>query len=642
MFIRSKYFLSCICLGLPAIAMADVDLPTVTIMGKTFYSYVAKKGESLFGIANRFGWDLETLNKTNPELDTPLSNGDLIYYPAPKTPKNPFGKTKEKVDKPSASNSNNHSSSGEETALNVVDRNDLSAPAKRNAKDSERDGLIYHKVEKDEDLYDIAQEYETTVEDLYKMNPGMSYENPDPGETIRIKAGSRNDSATTQMVEEEQIKGITTYKVRRGDTWSKIAENKEISVDNLKAANPGITNLKRGDVINIPSVETVEVEKLVIVTDPREETEEGRRQLYEEVHSLASGIYDEEGNVRSDAVSIAIVLNNPDTNRDMEFARGAILAVNDLKTKTYGTRLTIIDGSRSETEVMSEIEGFNPTLIVTTADKDLPEYVTTYALENSRHVVNAFDVKDESFLTNSAVIQYLAPTSYFNDEVARYFTATYPDYDLIVAGKMDGADTMGESILKAVISESKRMPQEVVIEEIGDVTLPTDNGQYLIYATPGGREDVKALLEKIDLLRDANPLADIRVIGRPNWITFADAQRDLFNRNNVLLPSRFFFDTEDRAARSFIDGFKDLYGHTPIKSYPVYSATGYDILKYFVPNIHDTGGDFNAEFKERATLQSPISLERVNNWGGVVNPCVYIVEFQPYGSAQKITLTPEE
>ena len=40
-----------------ATASADTQLPTVTIMGKTFYTYVAKKGESLFGIANRFGWD---------------------------------------------------------------------------------------------------------------------------------------------------------------------------------------------------------------------------------------------------------------------------------------------------------------------------------------------------------------------------------------------------------------------------------------------------------------------------------------------------------------------------------------------------------------------------------------------------------
>ena len=68
-------------------ASAVTSLPTVTIMGKTFYTYVAKKGESLFGIANKFGWNPDVLARTNREVDTPLDNGTLIYYPAPKPQK---------------------------------------------------------------------------------------------------------------------------------------------------------------------------------------------------------------------------------------------------------------------------------------------------------------------------------------------------------------------------------------------------------------------------------------------------------------------------------------------------------------------------------------------------------------------------
>ncbi|MDE7343637.1 MAG: LysM peptidoglycan-binding domain-containing protein, partial [Muribaculaceae bacterium] len=45
-------------------AAAESELSTVTIMGKTFYTYVAKKGESLFGIANHFGWDPQILTNT--------------------------------------------------------------------------------------------------------------------------------------------------------------------------------------------------------------------------------------------------------------------------------------------------------------------------------------------------------------------------------------------------------------------------------------------------------------------------------------------------------------------------------------------------------------------------------------------------
>lgn len=613
-----KLLLSGIVISAPAMVFADSDLPTVTIMGKTFYTYVAKKGESLFGIANRFGWDPEILSNTNKELETPLSNGDLIYYPVAKNTKgSKAGAVKNEKEEP------------ETVALDPE-------------VDTEKDGVVYHKVQDDDSLLGLAQEYETTVEDLYKMNPGISYDNPEPGETIRIKTGTRNEGATAQMVQEEQISGLTTYKVRRGDNWASVAEAKGISVDLLKEANPTIGKLKRGDVITIPNVETVEVERMVVTTDPREETEEGRRELYNEVHDLNSKIYDANGNISPNAVSVAIVLSNPDSNRDMEFARGAILAVDDMKTRSFPTRLTIIDGSQSQTEVIGAIEGFAPTLIVTTADKDLPKYIAEYARENSKHIVNAFDVKDESYIDNASVIQYLAPTSYFNDEVASYLTDKYAGYTLMVAGKMEGSDTMGESILKAYINKNEAMPQEVLIEELADMTLPEEDGRYLIYATPAGKEDVKSLLDKITSLRDRNPLADIRIVGRPSWITMADAQREAFEQNGVLLPTRFFFDAEEQASRRFIEGFKNIYGHTPMKSYPVYSATAYDILTYFLPNISHTGGDFNADFRKYGTLQSPISLERVNNWGGVVNPCVYVVEFRPFGGVKKTTLTPTD
>ena len=636
----SKILLGALALSLPGIAFADADLPTVTIMGKTFYTYVAKKGESLFGIASRFGWDPEILANTNKELDTPLSNGDLIYYPAPKADKGKGTKGKSDGTAPTEVASTVVEESSPEPTYVVVDQTsevELDPEA-----DSEADGYVLHIIQPDDSLFSIARTYETTVEDLYRLNPGLSYGNPEPGEKIRIKTGSRNENAEPKMMQEEHINGLTTYKVRRGDDWVSIAEANGITVDVLKQANPKLFKLKRGDTITIPNVETVEVERMVVETDPREETEEGRRELYNEVHSLDSKIYDADGNISPNAISVAIVLAAPDTNRDMEFARGALLAVDNMKSLSFPTRLTIIDGSQSQTEVLGAIEGFAPTLIITTAEKDFPDYITAYAEENSKHVINTFDVKSDAYTKYPSVIQYLAPTSYFNEEVADYLTDTYAGYSLLIAGKMEGSDTMGEAILKAYIDESDEMPQEIVIEELPEFELDAEDGRYLIYATPSGKDDVKGLLSKITSLRDRYPMADIRVVGRPNWITMADAQRDAFRENGVLLPTRFYFDADEAPSRKFIDSFKTLYGHTPMKSYPVYSATAYDILTYFMPNISRTGGDFNAGFHTYATLQSPISLTREENWGGMVNTNVYIVEFRPFGGEKKITLNPED
>lgn len=235
-------------------------------------------------------------------------------------------------------------------------------------------------------------------------------------------------------------------------------------------------------------------------------------------------------------------------------------------------------------------------------------------------------------------MQYLAPTSYFNDEVASYITSTFAGYELLIAGKMDGNDTMGEAILRAKIADTDAMPQELPADELATVSLSDEEGRYLIYATPSAKEDVKAMLDKTAALRERYPLADIRIIGRPSWITMVEAIRHSFDDNHVILPSRFYFEADDSASRKFIDGYRTLFGHTPMKSYPVYSATAYDIMTYFLPNISLTHGDFNAEFAQYPTLQTPISLDRVNNWGGLVNTDVYVVEFQPFGQIRKTVL----
>ena len=75
-----------------------------------------------------------------------------------------------------------------------------------------------------------------------------------------------------------------------------------------------------------------------------------------------------------------------------------------------------------------------------------------------------------------------------------------------------------------------------------------------------------------------------------------------------------------------------------MKASPVYCATAYDILSYFVPNLAQSNGDFNVIFTEYPTLQSPMGLSRVSNWSGIVNKGVYVLSFNPYGEPERIVL----
>lgn len=672
----SKIILSVAIALLSAAALyASPNLPKVTIMGKTFYQYVSEKGESLAGIAKKFGWDLDELTRLNKEVSTPLDKGTLLHYPAPsgsesndaaesvktygqyplehvvKHGETVYGISRQynvSLDAIYAANPGakmgikagqtlliNPESAEENIEIADSDNETDNIVTDKATEETSSTGLIYYKVEDGDSLYGISRKFNTSIEELFVLNPGLNNSELKTGETIKVMADSKAEDVHVEKVVEKHIDGIASYKVKRGDTWESIAQRKAISIDVLREANPTVRKLNRGDIIAVPEVETREVEKVYVVEDPREATPEGRQELYNEVHSIIED--NSAGKESTPEVNIAIVLDNVESNKDLEFSRGALLAVDRMKTRPFRTRLIILDGAQGMSEVVASLDEFQPSLIITTADKQMPKYLAEYAQQSGVGLINTFDVKDESYIDNPNVVQYLAPTSYFNDEVALYIKNRFEGVDIILAGSMDSSDTMGQAIVAALTAPDGLNVVEVPLEELAQYELEPYK-KYIVYSSASKKNDVKNLLEKVSVLRDRNMMTDINVVGRPNWITFADSQKDLFGNNYVVMPTRFYFDANNLNSKSFIDDYKELFGHTPIKSYPVYSATAYDILTYFTPNIAETSGDFNAPFSREITLQSNIDLKRVSNWGGFVNPDVYVIEYLPAGMYNKVVL----
>lgn len=594
------------------------DLPIVKLLNKSFYYYEAKKGESLAGICKENGWDLATLEKYNKEVMLPLENGTMLFYPVPSNnanptvPKaNPKSGTKSDKDRESADNSGQIINAQDSIATDDVKHN--IAPAD--------DDNIYYVVKNSESMYGIARKNNLTIDELIAFNPSLQMNRPAEGDKLvigkrEIKSVSQNTARvssddtvlnhTSAPTEDYTLSGMTTYQALRGDTWESIAEQFEISEDILKGANPDILKVKRGEIIMIPEIQPVVEEKN---DDIAEEDTEGLEVTQE--------------------VSVAIVLSDVDSNKDMEFSRGALVAVDRMKNHKYQTRLTILDGSMDDRALTDSLESFGPSYVVTTTSKTLPGYLVDYCTASQVPLINAFDVKDENYLTSPFVVQFQTPSQTFNEVVSEDIKNQFANRHVIVAGNMEPGDTMGEAIVTTLATVSGIETEEVEISGLTDLEL-NPGYDYVIYATPSKKEDVKVLLEKLSVLRDRNPLCDIRVIGRPSWITFADAQKEQFAMNYVYMPTRFYFDAEEGDARSFINDYKDLFGHTPLKSYPVYSATAYDIVSSITPAMNDGGAGALEQPALGNPLQSSIDLKRVSSVGGLMNTDVYVIEYMPF------------
>ena len=644
------------------IVNAEAPLPKVTILGKTFYYYETKKGETLNDIASRYGWDEKILSSVNSDVDSHPDSGTLIYYPVAKGASSGSSTSRSSNTTASAieSDSNATHTSSVEAGNTSTAAQQSPARGQQNSTVEERsraassefaeDGYQYHTVEDGESLYGIARHYNTTIENLFRLNPGLSAGTPKTGWKIRVLAeNGAKPKVFKETVEETRVDGMTEYKARRGDSWESVAETNNIPLEALRSANPGIAKLQKGTKIHIPVVTSVQVEKEVVAEDPRAKNEEGIKEIYQEVHSLPQSSNKSEYADEEPSVGVAIVLTDfghtedekrSKKNKEMEFSRGALKAMDDLRKSPFKTRLTIIDGSLPSDSIRYMLDDFRPTMLVSTSDTDIPDYLINYCDSASTMLVNAFSLKDEQYVENPHLLQYMTPSNYMNSGVAEYLVQEYSDYQLLIAGSQDPSDNLANAVVGEFIKKGSDRVTEVTIEELETLELPDPEGKYLIYATPTGQKDVQDLLKKTVELRERHMLADIRVIGRPNWIALVTSTRDnafkdLLDANYTMIPSRFYFDPEDYATSHFIDDYKTLFHIGPMKASPVYCATAYDIMTYFVPNLANNNGDFNATFTWHPTIQSPISLERVSNWGGVVNKGVYLINYTPSGFTDK-------
>lgn len=158
-----------------------------------FFIYIVARGDTLKGLATRFGTTVEALLAANPAI----KNANVIY---------------------------------EGQQLKVYASSNPTPPPPPPS------GQVYY-VQSGDTLRKIASKFSTTVDAILKVNPQVS--NPNViyvGQAIQIPAG------------------VATYVIQRGDTLRIIANKFGTTVDNLLRLNPNIKNANLiyvGQVINV-------------------------------------------------------------------------------------------------------------------------------------------------------------------------------------------------------------------------------------------------------------------------------------------------------------------------------------------------------------------------------------------------------
>lgn len=158
-------------------------------------TYTVEKGDTLYGIANKFSTTVQDIKKINNLTTNTLLPGQQIYIPTPSTP-TPTQPTNPPV-----------------------------------PQEPETPYLIYT-IQRGDSLWKISQKYDIPVNDIIAFN-NLSSVNLQIGDELRIPITHQEDNTSNQF----------SYTVKKGDTLWSIAKQFNASVDSIKTTNNLASNL---------------------------------------------------------------------------------------------------------------------------------------------------------------------------------------------------------------------------------------------------------------------------------------------------------------------------------------------------------------------------------------------------------------
>lgn len=184
----------------------------VTLDGKTYYIHIVRKGETLFAISSVYNVPVDTIKKDNLQLTSDLKVNQYVK-------------------------------------IRAID------PKKDNEPQ-----FVYHQVIKGDTPFNIARRYNVTIKEIYENNSGTEL-GIKLGQNLKIPLHNESheepvaENPSVEPVKEVQQDGYILHKVDKKETKYGIANNYKVTIAEIEAINPGLSErmLNVGELIKIPA-----------------------------------------------------------------------------------------------------------------------------------------------------------------------------------------------------------------------------------------------------------------------------------------------------------------------------------------------------------------------------------------------------
>ncbi|MBR5639516.1 MAG: LysM peptidoglycan-binding domain-containing protein [Muribaculaceae bacterium] len=627
---------------------AKLNLPIKRIGNDSYYYYEVKKNETVQDIANKIGVNSDIILKYNPSARNGVAKKQLLFLPV-----SDFDKiAKQPSDKKNmiADDVVTHTVKSGESVYGIsrtygVTESDLLAanpslayglktgeqliiPVKPLTGSSK---IVYHTIKSGETLYGIAKSYNTTIEKLIELNPGIASTNLQIDDVVMIQPNTTKD-----IIVQKDIKQFVPYVVTAGDTYESVAAANGISVKILKDANPEVSKLKKGKTIYIPR-DAIDKQVVNTSTMTEEQLENSYKDKFDEVYN------DVHLPNKDNSICITILLpfqtdmkNKSKNAKDYdEFFNGFKMALDSVGGKltkplnvvVYDTRLSI--GITDSLLALPELKKSD--IIIAPSESDELQHILAFGQKNNIDVLNCFVAQSEDYISNQRSMQVHIPTPYLNASIIEMLRTKYQNYELVFLDDPSGTSKEIYEEIKKYANVSKHLHKTLTINN--DFTGKTLSryldpaSKYLFIPANGKEAFINKFAPGIIEAKATRVDCRLELLGHPEYTMYIKKHKDEFMAMDTHIYSRFFL-PDNAQAKALNNRYIKQFGGKPSNSTPNMSVFGFDLGMFLVNAYANdiTPGDKASAYEG---IQTNFFFERANNWTGYINKSVRIINLTP-------------
>ncbi|SEA27123.1 ABC-type branched-chain amino acid transport system, substrate-binding protein [Porphyromonadaceae bacterium KH3R12] len=662
----SKIFWTVLFLGISFLSLQAQDLKykTVEVNGQTYYEYNVQSGEGLYAISRTFSVSVADILRHNPGAERGLQNGQKLLIPVAGENKGQVVSPSQSANVPQSSQSPRpfqsfqsppadqnttfqhtvvlgetvygiakmyHTTVDEIFRLNpgaregIAEGQALTIPQRRVISQEKEENYRYHTILPKETLYSVSKTYSLKPEDVMRANPGLSVETFQIGKTIRIPFF---ESYEVILPYEEQTTNII-HKVSRGETLYSIAKRYNVEVQEIQRLNPMLEGgLKSNMELLVP------VKRILVEDDSRSNANEANRLLTQQIPSE-----------RVNVMKVGLLLPFLDETRGshlrlQEYYEGFLLAVEKMKNNGANIELYVFEiGKGDDTQKLQSLLGTmemqSLNLIIGGVSDAQIKMLSDFSRSHNMKYVVPFSQSNGEVLNNGNLFQVNPVQHMTYIKTSSVFLQTFRNANIIFV--QGGANDKNEFI--SLLQDDLRR-NNVRYETLNATTtlsstilaLMSRSKENVIVPTSGDSGLLRQITDELRKVQESDSGFAIRLFGYPDWQAYSNVKED-YSLFNTYIFAPFFANEQSRDVEAFKSNFRKWYGRDLLETFPSYGMWGYDTALFFLTALQRYGNNFeqNIERVNVNSLQFPFHFERPNNWGGFINSGLYFINYSTDG-----------